>query len=151
MEARSRGVTLLGWFYIIYCSIFMLTSITSIIMTGYGSYVLENTPKNMSEERSEELSNLQWLVTQNSKNFKDYIGTSIASLIGVIVGVGLLRLKRQAWVFVYFISLFHILRSFHFLFFHRGVKNPLVTTITLVISFVFIYFISRPKVSEQFK
>ncbi len=84
-----------------------------------------------------------------------YIPESLLSICFIIGGVGFLLLKKWA-IYLLRISLlidiiFHLFFTIKIWFFQLSVFRPFVGFIILFVELIFYFFLTRPKVKEQFK
>jgi hypothetical protein len=135
---RSKGVTILGWYFIISSAFGIL----------FNSYFLFTKPAQVVLD--------MWAKTYtiSPETLIKWVSLSgvIRSIILLFIGINILKLKefwRKMTLYYCIVIFLEIISTF---FYSRNIIITFVGHIfTIAINSLIIYFIARPKVKEQFK
>jgi len=135
-KKRSKGATLLGWFFII-------TSFTGIVLN---SFAMIFHPKFLANYAPSYRVNSELIENISS------ISALLISLFKFILGINILKLKENWRRIAVYYFLFDIVYLFSWNFFLIDPLRGLCAQIgPIILSGLLLYFITRPRIKEQFE
>ncbi len=147
MEKRPKGITIIGWLHLVYAYIgFALLGIV-FIASVIATLIRISAP---SESAMRDI----WSIYLNPT----YFSGVVTFIVSFVIGRGLLSLKNFARVLAIWMSLYNVAYGITFLSVTRiswgaypANVSIAVHILTGLIYIIIIYYLTRPKVKEQFK
>lgn len=152
---RPIGVTILAGLQFFYSGFGLLVSLAILLIQPFRDNLVQTSLQMMKS--SPELSTSPMI----SADFLEgavkagAVGGIIFSLIGLLLGYGLLKLKKWAWICTLILQVLQILGSLQGIFGVMGARSAPGVAISqqifqLIVSGVIVYYLFRPEVKQAF-